>query len=229
MKEIKSVPISDIRVYRSNILNIDGNTLPEEFATKSVNVVIKRIAMKLRESGFSLGEFDHLYLNFTTCLKDGIMIPSGRSIDIYHKWYRYYDVGVTDECYQNLSAETAVYFIAEKIEKLLNTYFAHNDIRLVKSCIEEAIEKGENMLMLYKTKRNGKNKAEIYLQLLDTGEYCPNLFVYDKNGVEVLHKKMPCTLDLMNLGEIRLSGRKVTVIPRKNSLAQDLESVSFEL
>ena len=58
-------PISDIRLYRSNIPNIDGNSHPSEFAPKQLNIIVTRIVMKLRENGFSLGDFDHLYINFT--------------------------------------------------------------------------------------------------------------------------------------------------------------------
>ena len=54
--------ISDIRIYRSNKENVSGYN-PEGFAGKKLNVIIRRIVMKLRESEVSLGEFHHLYVN----------------------------------------------------------------------------------------------------------------------------------------------------------------------
>lgn len=222
-------PISDIRLYRSNIPNIDGNSHPSEFAPKQLNIIVTRIVMKLRENGFSLGDFDHLYINFTTCLDNEAIEPAKRSVDTYHKWHRYYDVGVTDECYRNLESVNNVEFVIEQIKNVLNDYFCTEANCSVEPCIEEALNKGEDMLMLYKSKQTFKRKADIYLQLLDNGMYCPNLFVYDEDGAELLHQKLPCTFDLMSLGEIQLSNKKVVVKPRKNSLASQLEPVEFEL
>ncbi len=221
--------ISDIRLYRSNIPNIDKNSLPSEFAPKQLNIIVARIAMKLRENGFSLGDYDHLYINFTTCLPNGAIEVAKRSVDVYHKWYRYYDVGVSDECYRNLDGESYVGFVVEQIKKVLVNCFCSETNCAVEPCIEEAQSKGEDMLMLYKSKQTSKLKADIYLQLLDNGMYCPNLFVYDQDGTELLHQKLPCTLDLMSMGEIQLSNKKVVIKPRKNSLASQSEPVIFNL
>lgn len=222
-------PIADIRLYQSDIENIDGNSLPNAFAPKALNIVITRITMKLREKSFSLGDFDHLYVNFTTCLERGLILPAKRSIDIYHKWYRYYDVGVSKEEYRMLTTERAIDFIVERVKQLLKTYFNFDGNCSVEACIDEVIHRGEDMLMLYKSKQTSTRKANICLQLLDNGTYCPNLFVYDQNEKLILHQKLPCTLDLMSLGEIQLSNQKVVVKPRKNSLALNLEPIIFEL
>lgn len=229
MQNAKLKPICDIRLYRSCIENIDGNSHPELFASPKLNIVITRIVMKLRESGFSLGDFDHLYINFTTCQKDGVMLPAKRSIDRYHPWYRYYDIGVTEERYQQLPQENSFDFIIERITALLNRYFDFEGNCEVKPCVDEAITKGEDLLVLYKAKQTAAMKAEIYLQLLDSGKYCPNLFVCHQNGEKLLHRKLPCTVDFMSLGEIQLIKKRVTVKPRKNALAKDLEPISFEL
>ena len=91
--------IKDIRIYKSGVENIDGNSLPISFADKKLNAIIGRIVMKLRENNFSLGEFDHLYINFTTCPVDGEIALSQRSIDRYYPWYRYYDVNISDDMF----------------------------------------------------------------------------------------------------------------------------------
>lgn len=226
---MKLIKISDIRLYRSNIPNIDGNSHPSEFASKQLNVIVTRIVMKLRENGFSLGDYDHLYINFTTCLPSGDVEPAKRSVDTYHKWYRYYDVGVTNECYRNLESDSCAEFVIEQIKTVLVTCFSAETNCAIVPCIEEALNKGENMLMLYKSKQTAKRKADIYLQKLDNGSYCPNLFVYDQEGTELLYSKLPCTLDLMSIGEIQLSNKKVVIKPRKNSLASQLEPITFDL
>jgi hypothetical protein len=128
-----------------------------------------------------------------------------------------------------LESENNVEFVIDQIKNVLNAYFCTETNCSVEPCIEEALNKGEDMLMLYKSKQTSKRKADIYLQLLDNGMYCPNLFVYDQDGTEILHQKLPCTFDLMSLGEIQLSSKKVVVKPRKNSLATQLEPMEFEL
>lgn len=58
--------LRDIRLFTSQVPNKDGEPLPTAIGNKSLNVQVHRIVMKLRENGFSCGDFDHLYLNFTT-------------------------------------------------------------------------------------------------------------------------------------------------------------------
>ncbi len=98
--------ISDIRLFQGYVENIDGNSLPQYLGNKNLEATAKRIAMKLREQKVSLGEFDHLYLNFTTCKVDGIIAPAKRSRDPYHPWYRYCDIQVTEEELSALVQET---------------------------------------------------------------------------------------------------------------------------
>ena len=59
--------ISDIRLFKSKSQNEYGVYSTEYFGDKSLTAIVNRIVMKLRENEFSLGEFDHLYINFTTC------------------------------------------------------------------------------------------------------------------------------------------------------------------
>ena len=46
-------------------------------------------------------------------------------------------------------------------------------------------------------------------------------------GRELLRQNLPGTRDLSSLGEIRLSSRRVTVNPRKNTFAKELKPISF--
>lgn len=62
--------IADIRIYRCTVKNVTGVT-PEGFASKELCAVARRICMKLRENKFSMGDFDHLYINLSTCLPVG--------------------------------------------------------------------------------------------------------------------------------------------------------------
>lgn len=221
--------ICDIRLFRSTQPNVDGNSHPASLGNKHLNIIVHRIVMKLREHNFSLGEFDHLYVNFTTCLKPGEIRPANRSIDPYHTWYRYYDIGVTMETYECLDWIQCTNFITSQLQELLTVFFTTENNIPIADCISEAVEKGEQMMILYKTKQTAKLNANIYLQYLNSGKYLPHLFVWNSDHEEVLHEKLAETADLNVIGEIQLSSKKVTIKPRKNSFMQNSSPIVFEL
>lgn len=221
--------ISDIRLFRSTVPNTDGNPQPLSIGSRQLNLVLHRIVMKLREQNFSLGEFDHLYLNFTTQLAAGAFSPAARSVDPYHRWYRYYDVGTASEIYQQLDSESSFGYIIAQLKSLLVSFFAANNPCSVQEWIDEAVEKGEDMLVLYKTKQTPKLKASIFLQYLDSAEYLPHLFVWDGSGEELLHRQLAPAPDLAAIGEIQLSSKRVTIKPRKNVFTSSLSPYVFEI
>lgn len=184
--------------------------------------------MKLREQKFSLGEYDHLYLNFTTQLSEGICLPAKRSVDIYHKWYRFYDIGVSEDMYYKLNYESSNEYIIDKLQNVLVQFYNCENICPIQDCISEAVENGENMMIFYKAKGNKNLKASIFLQYLDTDLYLPHLFVHNSEGKEILHKKMKLSNELMEIGEIQISSKKVTIKPKKNSFTANLSSIVFE-
>ena len=53
--------ISDIRLFRGNVPNVDVQPQPALIDDKTLTMYPQRVAMKLRELNFSLGDFDHLY------------------------------------------------------------------------------------------------------------------------------------------------------------------------
>lgn len=223
--------IEDIRLYKSSLENVDGNPQPESFADKDLNVIIHRIVMKLRENDFSLGDFDHLYINFTTCFVKDEIAPSKRSKDRYHPWYRYYDVAVSQDLFDMLGAFQSVQAILELVEKVLQEHFSSQQFsrESIHSCCLEAITQGEDMLMKFKEKRTVKNSAMIYLRYLDNGCYFPLLRVFDSENNLLLERDLPETRDLNPFGDIQLGGKKVTIKPRKNVYAKELVPMSFEL
>ena len=214
--------ISDIRLYKSS--DVDKYV---GLTNKSLIIAVRRVVMKLREQKFSLGEFDHLYVNFTVCIPED-KIELVDKIDSYHSWYRYCNVGVNQYDYEKLNVDTD--YVFEKLKLVLLNTFSKNENtdEIIKTSFFEA-QKGEKMLMLFKEKKTEKAKATIYLQLLDSGKYLPLLCVVDSDNNEILSEDLPETIDLNSIGEIQLSGKKVTVKPRKNALASALKPISFEL
>ena len=140
--------IGDIRLYKSSKAYNHVS-----FTNKSLNIAAHRVAMKLREQRFSLGEFDHLYLNFTVCRSAGT-IELIDEIDRYHPWYRYCDIGLSQPEYDRLEIDGNTDYVYGKIETVLLNLFCSGEAadKIVKKAIDEA-KAGPEMLMRFKEKR----------------------------------------------------------------------------
>ena len=222
--------IKDIRIYRSTIENIPGNSLPGSFSNLKLCAIARRIVMKLQENGFSMGDFHHLYINLTTCREEGTFSLSQRGRDPYYPWYRYYDVGVSKAFYDRLETEESIDKVIGLVTKVLLSFSTPDfDEDKIRSCISEAVEQGENMTMIYKEKKTSKNRAVIYLRYLANGKHFPLLRVFDLNGDIIFERDLPETNDLYSYGEIQLSSKKVTIKPRKNTYTENQAPMSFDL
>ena len=222
--------IKDIRIYKSDVENSDGNSLPISFADQELNAITTRIVMKLRENNFSFGEFDHLYINFTTCPVNGEMALAKRSIDRYHPWYRFYDVNICEDMFSKLGTSEIRDEVVKQIENVLIQNFATADFdeKHIHSCLTQALEQGRNMLVKFKEKITAKRKAVIYLRYSDNCRYLPLFRVLDMEDRTLFETDLPETLDLNCLGDIQVSGKKVTVRPRKSTYAKAMQPLSFE-
>ena len=222
--------IRDIRIYRSAVENIPGNSLPECVYNRELSCITRRIVMKLQETGFSLGEFHHLYINLTTCKEEGTFGLSQRGKDPYFPWYRYFDVGVKQELFDSLETHECVNQVLGLVERVLISFATPElDEEKIHGCILMAVEQGEKMTVVYKEKKASKNIAVIYLRYLDNGKTFPLLRVFDLNDNLIFERDLPETDDLYSYGEIQLSSKKVTIKPRKNSYTEKLEPMSFDL
>ena len=132
--------ILDIRLYKSSSKNKFGSFITESFGSKKLIATIKRIVMKLRENNFSFGEFDHLYINFTTCdIANEIELSD--YIDKYHPWYRYCNIKVDVDLYSNLDSDTNSSLLINWVEKALCLFESDEfSINRINDCITEALE-----------------------------------------------------------------------------------------
>lgn len=218
--------ISDIRLYKSDAHSETGTI---SFAGKELNAIVKRIVLKLRENQFSFGEFDHLYVNFTT-REMPREISLSEDVDRYHPWYRYCDVHIEKTRFDILGAPETYEDIIRSIRTILVTCFASDDLDEIQitACVRQAVDEGEHMLMRFKEKRSAKRKAVIFLRYLDTCRFYPLLRVYDAQEQLLFEKDLPETVMLDYLGEIQISTKKVTIKPRKNAFTDGQKSLVFE-
>lgn len=220
-----SKPISDIRLYTSRVPNADGHSLPGEFGSTALHIRLRRIAMKLRELDFSLGDFDHMYVNLTPRLPEGEIRLSQRSVLRETAWLRYVDAGVSQTFLSDADDDALISMAARCLMLFAQDESAR---QMILTAISEAA-KGEEMLMCFKAKQSGGIRAVIYLRLLDSGMYHPLLFVYDAKGRERLRIDLPPSMELHALGEINVSRKAVTIRPRKNAYASTLQPLVFPL
>ena len=216
---MKKKIIQDIRLYRSDA----------QFAGKPLNAVLKRIVMKLRENEFSLGEFDHLYINFVP-REENSQLYLSREADRYHPWFRICTVPVDPDFYRVLGTPDAYEGILRWVRTVLIAYFTSEefDRTRILDCIQQAVEQGENLRMQFKEKVSATRRAVIYLRCQDNCQFRPLLLVFDKEGTLLLEKDLPDTVTLDYLGEIQLSGKRVAIKPRKNAYTAQKPPIVFE-
>ena len=217
--------ISDIRLYKSSSKNEFGSFITESFGSKKLIATIKRIVMKLRENNFSFGEFDHLYINFTTCdIANEIELSD--YIDNYHPWYRYCNIKVDVDLYSNLDSDTNSSLIINWVEKVLCLFESDDfNVNRINDCITEALEQKENMLMKYKEKEANNKKAIIYLRFLDTCKYFPLLRLFDNKGTIILEKDLPESITLDYIGEILVKKENIVIKPKRNTFTTNLDNI----
>jgi len=117
-----------------------------------------------------------------------------------------------------------------KILQVLSLFFCSNDqtIIIVQDIVRQVLSQGEETKYVYKVKQNKNMKAEVCLQLLDSGLYSPTLIISDSNGNFIAER----VLEMMNVvdmpfhfGSIHLSKSEVVIKPRNNVFTKDWESI----
>lgn len=221
--------IADIRLFRSEGRTESGHFDMVSLGDKRLIASVKRIVMKLRSHGFSMGEFDHLYINFTLCELSAPMELS-QEVDRYHPWFRHCHVRVAREVYESLGTVDSHECIIPIIGEVLTAFFARADFdeARIRDCIQEAVTGGEEMLMPFREKATAKRRAVLYLRFLDSCKYAPLLRVYDGEGSLLLERDLPQMVTLDALGELQVGLKKVTVKPRKNALTAGKKPLVFE-
>ena len=221
--------IADIRLFRSEGRSESGHFDMVSFGDKRLIAIVKRIVMKLRSHGFSMGDFDHLYINFTRCELSALMELS-QEVDRYYPWFRHCHVQVAREVYESLGTVDGHGHIFSIIGDVLTAFFARDDFdeARIRECIQGAVNGGEGMLMPLKEKATAKRCAVLYLRFLDSCRYAPLLRVYDGAGSLLLERDLPQMVTLDALGELQVGLKKVTVKPRKNALTEGKKPIIIE-
>lgn len=217
--------ILDIRYYESDQPNVDGASLPGGpgrvfHFPKSIHPLGARISRKLRELGFVAGDFDHLYLNFTTALPALEARWSSRVID---GRIRYIDYGLSPEAV-NRQADTekerialsatlkALELVCEQIGRGRGT------IERVRREIEEH---GSELEIMHKTKDSKTFAVSVTYKIRPGGGRSVGLLSYMDKASGRSFKKVFVELlqyeDIFALvGSISVSGGVIRLSPRSS-------------
>ena len=166
----------------------------------------------MRENNFSFGDFDHLYVNFTTCNVDNNISLAKRKIDKYHPWYRYYDVHVSENFY----AKPDEALIISTIQKIIIENFSSNDFpkEKINKLINDTFKMKSSYEMRYKEKLSSNRRAVIFLRYNDDCMFVPIVRIYDSENKMILEKELPERNNLDSFGSLVLTKNKLTIKPK---------------
>ena len=217
--------IKDIRLFESDVPNIDGNATPYymgklcQYDHMECLEVIQRLLFLLRHRGFGFASFDHLYVNFTPCVPHGEV----RNVNRYNirefSWYAYVDVGCDIDLFNSWTKDEKNAFVLEGIKNAALLKAPEEQTQLFSDTFDEVLRAGEHLLLPYKKKENDNCTIEIFVRINDEGDFFPLVRVTDKAGTvkaEQALRSYGRDEFITQIGTITIGKSSVRITPRKN-------------
>lgn len=231
--------IADIRLFESDVPNIDGNPTPSyigkiyQYDHMDCLDIIQRLLFLLRYRGFGFEGFDHLYLNFTPCVPHGEVRDVNRYNIREFSWYHYVDVGCDPDFFNRLSLEEKNMFVIESAEKASLLKAPEEQRRIFTDTLREVLQKGEQLLLPYKRKENQDYIAEVFVRINDEVDFIPFIRITTKDGflkAEQELRRYGRDEFISQFGTIAMGKKSVRIAPRKNCYADyyDLAPIKIE-
>ncbi len=225
--------LKDIRIYESNVNNVTGNSHPSDLgnifkSTENTNFIAKRIARKLNELKYSLGEPDHIYINLSTFLNENTIEVSNRETE---KWMKYIDFGVSPEYFNSLKNEEKDDFIEKTILKIFQFISNEQNLKLVTQTATELSKFGRKIKIHYKTKETKSYRIDIYYQIAPLNKISNAIIEYHNkknNTSKIKTFELRLYDDIYSLiGNVVVKGNKITLKPKK-SYSAELVTKNYE-
>ncbi len=219
--------IKDIRYYeikpddyQGKFDGILGNVYKNSPDTKYIG---QRIARKLNELGFIAGEFDHIYLNLSTRLKDGEISES----DIFHdKRIRQFNYGIKPVEFNKLTDEEKDLKIISVTFQVLQLIYINDDLKIQSiNDVKDMIDKyGKRLVIKYKTNETSNYCIDLSFQIRPDNDKSKLIIEYtNKKDNNVLQG----TLDLLDhedlyflIDNVALKDDSVIFQPKKSYHAE---------
>lgn len=231
--------ISDIRFFEGSCSKVNSRYIGEQYQITNEELfpIKERLLMKLREKNFYLVDFDHIYINFTTERSIDFIEISERPLDKCHTFFKYVDIGVSPERFNNLSKDNQCLELIENTVKVLQLFCRNDsDKMLVRACADEVVKNGIDTEIKYKCKNTPNNYVEIIVKILDLNHYIPFIRIYNSDNnlfKEISFEKRYNRMEFIYQfgGILSLSRKNLIIKPRKNSFYNlyELEILKYDL
>ena len=195
----------------------------------------ERLLCALRKEKFTLpdiGRFSYLYINFTTRLPEGHskFIPELPMCSGEEDWFRFVDVGVSQETYDSLGEKSGEWYLRSAVN-VITTHFCHTEDErtAVYRMLDDIVAQGSDYEIVYKEKATSSLTARVSFTISDEFRYVPTVTVTDKEGHTLLKKRMTEQFNSDNFanqyGSLLLNKNRVLIRPRKNEFSHDLKEI----
>ncbi|RBP47047.1 hypothetical protein [Arenicella xantha] len=174
--------ILDIRFF-SNVEEIAAGDFKNSFEIpKSAHAIGARVARKLRELKFALDGFDHVYVNFTTEMKEhDVGISRKASAE---SWFKYFDVGIDKQTVNEFTKVELLDFVEEYTFKVLSLICSENQRHILDDVKALIVEKKTELEILHKHKETKSYEVKISYQIRPNGsnDSRANIYYRDKKS-----------------------------------------------
>ncbi len=174
---------------------------------KTINAVVWRIVLKLREWRYSMGRIDTLDVVFSSVLPIGVS-------DYSHDTGKFH-IGVSEKDLCSLTEGNHTGFLFTALEKVFLKMFCVSEYLfpagfVVGRTLEDACA-GEEMCACYLDVRTDEKDAALYVRVLDDCRFAPLLCIANLDGSGEKRWELPEVPDLSSLGRLKIGEGKVTV------------------
>ena len=230
--------IKDIRLFESDVPNIDGNSIPGSigklylYDDMACLDVIQRLLFLLRYLGFGFDGFDHLYVNFTPCIPHGDVQDVNRYNIREFSWYHYVDAGCDLERFNSWTPDDRNTFVLDSIRKAAVLKAPAGQRPLLEDAFEEVLKKGEHLFLPYKRKENDTLIVEVFTRINAEPDFLPLIRITGKDGTVKAEQELRAygrDEFISQIGTITISKHSVRISPRKNWYADfyDLKPIKI--
>ena len=221
--------IQDIRFFSER-----PDPVLEKYDIHGMKDIIQRLLFLLRHEGFSFGDFDHLYMNYTPALPHGEVRLSPRPVDRYHPWLRYSDAGCDMALFQAMTREAQRLFLSETIRKAVLLHADKENLAIYDRCYAKVMEFGPDLEIPYKEKVGEQLKIAISTTIDDDVHFHPSIRIYDKTDKLLLEERLKsCGREafIAQFGTVTLGKKTVRIEPRKSQWfqGQNVKILKFSL
>ena len=196
--------------------------------------ILQRLLFLLRHEGFTFGDFDHLYMNYTPSLPHGEVRRSPRPVDRYHPWLRYTDAGCAIDIFTSMTVSEQRQFLAQTIQKAVHLHADEENRVIFDRCYQLVMTLGAALEIPYKEKSGEHLRIAISTTIDDDTRFHPIVRIYDKADTLLLEEQLrSCGREafLAQFGTITLGKRTVRIDPRKSDFlrGQKVAQLKFSI